>query len=524
MKRAIFVLGLMCLVAAVAGIVVAEAAYPGTTGPLALFNASFFVLVALAIPRPRSYVYGYFSVLCALGFWVKFNVHMLLQYAFVEPIGHFDNSPASWDRALMLCSAAAWGACIPRVCQLLFWRNRVDAQPEQHPVPAWYFKGRRWVWGLTLAVIGALALCNYNVAIYQIGVTPQLQLPRVASISAAWLISIGFALWLAVLVQWERLLRPANWHVALLAPLFEGFASSVSALSRSLYLLHAIPYFVALLKPGSGMRARPAVILTMLFVLSFGASIVVVQFDRSRFFSPIAAGFAAPPAAGSPVATTNLGQTSAPQNSAPQNNAPQNNEATREIKKAWLRHNFRQVVKMPVDRWIGMEGILAVSSAPRLGWDVFVEALTESPRLGTEALYQKVAKSKYRASEKFVFLTTPGVAGVLAFAGSLGFVVLGLALITSLIMGTEFAIVRLTRNPLLTSMAALAMTNIVHQLQFPYLAFTFFVELWFTIGGLVLISKWGAVTAPSKALPAVPHPHRRVLTSVGRQTSAASDQ
>lgn len=519
MKRAMFVLGLMFLAIGVSAMFVAAAAYPGTAGTCALFNASFFVLVALAIPRPRSYVYGYFSVLCALGFWVKFNVHMLLQYAFVEPIGHFDNSPASWDRALMLCSAAAWGACIPRVCQLLFWRASLDAPQEQHPVPAWYLKARRRVWGLTLGAIGTLALCNYNVAIYQIGVTPQLQLPRVASISAAWLISMGFALWLAVLVQWERLLRPANWHVALLAPLFEGFASSVSALSRSLYLLHAIPYFVALLKRGSGMRARPAAVLTMLFVLSFGASIVVVQFDRSRFFSPIAAGFAAPPAAGSPVATTNLGQTNTPQN-----NAPQNNEATGEIRKAWLRHNFRQVVKMPVDRWIGMEGILAVSSAPRLGWDVFVEALTESPRLGTEALYQKVAKSKYRASEKFVFLTTPGVAGVLAFAGSTGFVVLGLALVTSLIMGTEFAIVRLTRNPLLTSMAALAMTNIVHQLQFPYLAFTFFVELWFTIGGLVLISKWGAVTAPSKALPAVPHPHRRVLTSVGRQTSAASDQ
>ncbi len=75
----------------------ASAKYPGTTEPCLLFQFSFLLLAALAVPRPRSYAFGYFSVLLTLGFWLKFNAHLFFQYDFVEPVGRFTGSPAEWD-------------------------------------------------------------------------------------------------------------------------------------------------------------------------------------------------------------------------------------------------------------------------------------------------------------------------------------------------------------------------------------------------------------------------------------------
>jgi hypothetical protein len=143
----------------------------------------------------------------------------------------------------------------------------------------------------------------------------------------------------------------------------------------------------------------------------------------------------------------------------------------------------KQVLGLAVDRWVGLGGVLAVSSYPELGYDLFAEGIREDPGLGERSMFQKISGSGaiYAESEQFTFLTLPGSVAVLYYSGSLYVVAFGMAAITLILMSVELTFSRLLRNPVLLSVSGLAMANVVCQLNFPYLAGVFFAQLLVTL-------------------------------------------
>ena len=215
--------------------------YPGSTTAFSLFSFCFITVLLLALPQPRSYVYTFFAVLLFLGFWLKFVLHTVWSIPFIGPAGAFANDAEQWDRVLMAAAAAAMGISIARVTQLaLVSRLNHPTTAVPAPVPAWYFQWRKTIWIGTAVVILALNLLNLQVAFYQVGVNPMLILPLHLNILPGWLVNIGFALWCASLVQWEFQLVPVNLAVTLVLPVIESLASSISALSRSIYVMHSV--------------------------------------------------------------------------------------------------------------------------------------------------------------------------------------------------------------------------------------------------------------------------------------------
>jgi hypothetical protein len=93
-------------------VIIASSLYRGSNLVFFFFNACFFVLVALALPRPRLYVYTFAVAFLVLGFWLKVMFHALAAPGFVEPVGDFSNTSAEWDSALLV--AACGGAGRPR--------------------------------------------------------------------------------------------------------------------------------------------------------------------------------------------------------------------------------------------------------------------------------------------------------------------------------------------------------------------------------------------------------------------------
>ncbi len=318
---------------------------------------------------------------------------------------------------------------------------------------------------------------NVYAAIYQIGVNPRVQLPRTVAISAAWLINAGLALWLAALVHWEHLRQPSRLGVVLRVPLIEGSLCTVSALSRSLFLLHTVPYAVSLIGQKLRLPRRTTAALAVMFCGAFGLSIVCVQFSRIALFSRALS--QAPVTALAPAAPSTPEPPSIP--------APPSNAGIF-ANRAVLQNNVRQLLFLASDRWVGLEGVLAVSSSSQLGTSLLLEGITENPRRGNASIFQQLAGSPYRASSTFTFLTLAGPVGVLSYSGSAPIVMLGMALLTIVLLGTEGLIWRSTGNSFLISVAGLAMANVVYQLNFPYLTLVFFVQLWVTIAVIVLVS------------------------------------
>lgn len=442
--------------------------YPGSPATFAVFNLSYFLLIGLAVPPPRMYGYTFLAALLFLGFWLKVVVHSLWAPGFIEPVGNFIDTPQAWDAALAAASCGALGVMLPRLIHLFAsQRARAGRNPAPHgSVPAWYRGWRRWIWLATMVSVVALNLLNLHFAFYQVGVNPKLILPAHLNVLAAWLVNGGFALWISMLVFWDLQIGVGSFARNLLAPLAEALLSSISSMSRLMYLLHAGPYWIAILEKWSSMRAlltsRSLFRLMAAFAVAFGLSILVVFWLRvSSYYAP--AGNVAP---------------------------------EEPVGKHTQRTMRTQLPQLLVHRWVGLEGVLAVTSVPHRNGGLLINAITENPKSGGNTLFQRVAKTNFLSTdpEKFTFLSNAGPVAILAFAGSNPVIVLGMSLLAFSLLFTEWLANRWLRNPLFLSVAGAGLANVYSQMTFPYLSLVFLLQLWVAIAVLATLQRGRAKT------------------------------
>lgn len=471
--------------------------YEGTIGPFLMFDASYLLLVLLAIPRPRLYVYTFLAIFLFLGFWLKFMVHSIVIYDFVEPVGRFSGSGETWDRTLLVSAVAALGVCVVRGIHLVYTRY-ISARPSDvayvSDAPGWYAWFRKPLWVVTLLAVLGLNGWNVVAGFYQTGVSPRVILPLHLNLVASWLINVGFALWIATLAHWEAELRRGAPGRVLLAPIFEGLVATTSQLSRAIYLFHTLPYLLALIERGLKIKTRyPKGVIaavSALFLVGFFISVVAVSLVRIQIYPVVVE--ATPTSAVSPSvpgAAVNQGATNS---NVPERTTQSFDSLDSDTRKIIVESTVKQVLGLAVDRWIGLGGVLAVASQPGLGQDLFIDGLREDPGVGERAMFQEISGSGaiYAESEQFTFLTIPGSVAVLYYSGSLYVVGFGMAAVTLLLMGVELTFSRLIGNPLLSSVSGLVMANTVCQLNFPYLAGTFLMQLL-----VALVFLWAIQTA-----------------------------
>lgn len=457
--------------------------YPGSMAIFLLFDFSFLAMLFLALPQPRSYAYIFFSAMLFLGFWLKLMVNMLLDINFLEPVGEFTGSAHEWDWALLVASIGAIGIIIARVVHLLVairFSHTGVSDIRVNNVPIWYLQFRRLIWVISILLMIGLNVINLQTAFYQIGVNPKLVLPAHFNVVLAWLINIGFALWFAVLIHWDWKSKPNTLANNLLVPILEALISSTSTLSRSLYILHAVPYLLTFAEKWQSMHTtlvkRARTRLLVLCALCFLISLICVSWLRINVYY---LGY-------DPVFVTV--------------------ELQKRIKRVpvfgvtldkQVASMNNQLINLIVRRWVGLEGVLAVSSHANLGADLFLDSIREDPRKGNHSLYQLISKSPYEESESFTFLTLPGIIAILYYSGSLLIVFAGVIFVLLLMFVTEWFALRVTGNLFLQSVVGMAMANVVCQLNFPYLGAVFFAQLWVAIGFIWLLqrmpSKPGAV-------------------------------
>lgn len=421
----------------------ALARYPGSAGPFLVFSLCFFALLAACLPRPRLYGYTFLAAFMTLGFWLKVVVQSIWPADFLEPIGDFANTSDEWDRALTTMSCAALAVVLTR-CAHLWWARRSGAQaPALGEAPAWFARWRVPLWNTSLALVLAVNAANLHFAFYQIGVNTKWLLPFRMHTALAWLVNCGFALWIATLAWWEFRREPQHLANALFAALGEAFLSSIAAFSRSVYLVHAAPYWLAVFETWAQMKhvleRRRVILLVAGFLLLFVFSVAIVFLLRASTY---------------PLHDRSVGGMMG-----------------------------RELPQLIVRRWVGLEGVLAAGSSADRGSELLQDALRDSPKLGGASLYQRIAKMQHPADDtsQFTFLTNAGPVAILLLSASNWVVALGMAAIALVMILTEMAAGRWLGNPFLLGVAGAAMANVVVQTTFFYLTAAFFLELWVSL-------------------------------------------
>jgi hypothetical protein len=435
---------------------IASVTYRGSAATFILFTACFVALGALAVPRPRLYVFTFLAAFLLLGFWFKVMFHAILRPEFVEPVGAFSDAAAQWDSALLVASAGAAGLIAARLAHLWWARGRAFGQVPAALVPQWFHRWSGPVWTLTAVLVVAVNAANLYFAFYQVGVKPKLLLPLRGHVLLGWLVNVGFAIWVAALVWWDHG-RGRDLGRRLVAPIGEALLSATSSFSRLTFVVRALSWVLAFHERSdlrNAIKRRSRYLLLGTAAVLFVLSVLVVFGLRVYQYYGYSVGAGTEPFAGHVQRTI-----------------------------------VKQVPLLLLHRWVGLEGVLAVGSAETRSSALLGEALRESPALAGQSVFQRLAKTRYLSEnpEQFVFLGNAGPVAVLWLSGSLEIVLLGMAGIGVLLFATEEAARRWTGNPLLLAVAGAALANVVSQTTFFYLTFIFLLQLWLAmafIGGL----------------------------------------
>ncbi len=136
----------------------------------------------------------------------------------------------------------------------------------------------------------------------------------------------------------------------------------------------------------------------------------------------------------------------------------------------------RQIPLLFLQRWIGLEGVLVFASAPEPGWKLFARLMAEDPALRMDGSYQRLAGSRYRRDEHFVFMTLPGVIGLAASSGRPAFVAFCLLVVAGAIWMVEYLGAKVTGSALVGAVAATSLASFTAEMYSPYLAAIWIAE------------------------------------------------
>jgi hypothetical protein len=479
-----------------AWIVLAAGTYTGFTGNLWIltgFHLAFICMLALLVLKPRVDAYSFLAIFMFLGFWMKFTIHQWIHYAFVEPVGSFSGEPQQWDRALAAAAAAACGVSLCRGLYL-WWRRRHGAAQMGSPqVPDWYRRLPSRVWMVVAALALVLYAANSKFAFFVTGVQTRLVLPFRLDALLAWTVYCGAAMLVMLLADWEYQRRPDRLWPLILALSAIGVLMSASMLSRAntLFLFSALAMTciahqrIALRRFYQGFGWT----LPLGMAAALATSLVLVSAIRLRLYevpAPVPV-VQLVPATASPGHVS--GAPPAAPVSAPSGESSTVAPPTQQHLQMTSDRMLHQVLLLITDRWIGLEGVLALSANHELGLPLLRAGLLENPAVGVHAIYQRIAHTTYVFQPGFTYLTLPGFPVVLDYSGSLLIVGAGMFVACAVICLIDGLASRVTESPLLTAWMGLLLANAICQMSFPYLTLVFICLCILSLLGLYLLTR-----------------------------------
>lgn len=340
-----------------------------------------------------------------LGFWLKFSVRVaFLEGVFWEPVGAFDGSGAAVDKALIVASV---GFLTILICSLI--RGHFFRYPKATGIAGddktylFYCKHRRVVIGVFVALVTAVAVCNAYFGIYQRGMHAQVRLPYGLDGLFKWLLQFGFASVAAFIVRYEITRQRSVSPAAVAVPFFETFTSNVSLLSRGM-ILNALALTIGCWRLLSSMQLKVKgtrlLAIALVFLPLFAASVFIVNYLRNDA-----------------IDSTDM-------------------EAVTQVR--------RMSTPLFLDRWVGIEGVLAVSSSPKLGMDIWHAAWNEKYEEGTLTLYDReFIESPYKPMvverQRHHYISLPGAIAFFYYPGSMWIMIASVLAFVSIGAAIEIA-------------------------------------------------------------------------------------
>lgn len=463
---------------------VGHAVYDGSLAIFVAFSLVYFAIIVVAVLHPRDHAHLFLALMWFIGFWVKFVLHELIRWPYVEPTGNFHENPESNDAVLLVCAVGGAGYLIGRLAILpLSNRLKTRWQGEGSRVPRRYDTRRVLIWTVVLfGVVAAIAL-NWQFGFLVRGFVAQTPLPWPFGGLYAWSTDIGLALAISILTAWDRQTGRSPL-LGFLILCVEGAAMSLSTSSRALYLFHTLPFFLSESPALASARRKLSLVAVVATWLAVGAAIPTftslvrlfgvspVPMSQEQLEKATKEDFPAR----SPTARLNE-QTKRSETSpggvkrerSAGESQPEGGLFSRLPNMDIMKGHGISVLRiLVIERWTGLEGVMSTVAYPDKSMGLLARAAFERRSYGTVDVYTRdISNSGFseRHAQRFHFASPAGPIAFLYFSGAFWVVAVGMALIAVLVTAIELLWTWLIRDPLPLAISGWYLAFIVLQLS-----------------------------------------------------------
>ena len=317
-----------------------------------------------------------------LGFWLKLSVRLaFLDGRFIEKVGNFDYSGDSYDQVLIVISCGILALILASLVRQRFFSYSCTKKPENFNAIFWFYKRfRKIVLLLFVLAVLAVAVSNVYFGIYQRGTVPRTVLPLGFGGVFTWLLLFGFTSFSAVILDSEFKIN-SNPYFVMVVCFAEGFFSNVSMLSRGMIINMSALVLGTVKKVHTNeikIKLRFVVASAIIFAFLFGLSVFAANCIRTSLFS-----------------------------------------SDRNVDMHAVRD---YTVMLVIDRWVGIEGAMAVTSYPQLGWTLFKSAWQEKYYNHGTSMYDStmLKDTMYVGGHmtRHHFVSLPGILAFFYYPGS----------------------------------------------------------------------------------------------------------
>ncbi|MGH9877607.1 MAG: hypothetical protein ACRD5H_08210 [Nitrososphaerales archaeon] len=382
--------------------------YPGFGPIYVLFAILSNALLYFGFRRNAIFFDTFIGILFWLGFWLKLTFRVaFMDGQFHEPVGNFDGSGAAFDRALLVSSCGFAGlltVSFIREKYVFTYPGKLPGVSQGGLLKA-YENHRTALLSTFVILFVAVAATNFYFGIYQRGAIPRTVLPYGLSGIYSWLLLFGLASISALVLQCEFALNRKTSYPVVIVSLVEEFLVNVSLLSRGMIInVSALGYgaFRYLQLSSIESKWRFWAVSFSIFVLLCVSSVILVDYLRS--IDP---------------------------------------DDPRAIELVAIVRGTKVLL---LDRWVGIEGVMAVSSYPKQGWDFWSEAWKETYSKKQMSFYDThLITSPYREMDvrRHHYISLPGIVAFCFYPGSFPFLFLCMFILGAIAAAIEISVFKL---------------------------------------------------------------------------------
>ncbi len=405
--------------------------YPGQASIYILFTLVSSAFLYFGFRKNAIFFDTFIGVFFWLGFWLKLTLRVsFTDGLFHEAVGNFDGSGAAFDKSLLVTSCGLFGLLTASYIREKFVFNYPKRSSEIATKGLFrlYQNHRAVVLSCFVALFGTVAITNVYFGIYQRGTITQTILPFGLNGVYKWLLLFGLASFSALILKFEFEINKRTSYLVVILSLIESFVSNVSLLSRGMILnagalLYGVFKSIKLnsIKPNIRFFAIIFVVFTILFI----NSVLLVNYVRSSVFQE-------------------------------QLSVLGGKKLTLETLDLSEAHEM--TTPLFIDRWVGIEGVMAVSSYPKLGWNLWGDAWKETYSENATSFYDmNLIESPYINTDKtrHHYISLPGIIAFCFYPGSFLFLFWCMFILGTIAALIEFSVFNFGgRNVILCSLLA----------------------------------------------------------------------